>query len=194
MKHHDFMQQYLDQGYWEQVRETITACGIFQLINAFNRKVVGAEIGIKEGMNCIALLEMCPNIEKLIGIDPFIPYQDLGYFWSEEEQESIYQYMLKNVRVRNCEDRFEHRRMTSMDAVGTLEDNSLDFVFIDGEHTGNAIQAELTAYLPKLVSGGIMSGHDYDKVGSAVQSWVAANQPGSCVKHIPNSSWYFIKH
>ena len=190
----DYMQDYIDSGNWESIRENITACGLFHLITAFDRPVRGIEIGIKEGMNSIAFLEMCPNIEKLVGIDPFAPYVDLGYHWTEEEQESIYQHMLKNVKMRNCDDRFEHIRTPGLDAVDQFEDDSIDFVFVDGEHTAEVVKAELTAYWPKLKSGGIMSGHDFDKIGHAVRAWREANDIESPLEHIAHTSWYFIKN
>lgn len=187
------MQDYLDAGSWESVREHITACGLYPLLNAFDKPIRGVEIGIKEGMNSIALLEMCPNIVKLTGIDPFAPYVDLGYQWTEEEQESIYEHMLKNIKVRNCEDRFEHIRLPSIDAVTQFDDNSLDFVFIDGEHTAEVIKSEMSAYWPKLVKNGVMSGHDFDKIGTAVHQWCSENSIESDIHQLANSSWYFTK-
>lgn len=191
--HKDYMQEYIDNGSWESIRENITSCGLFPSIKAFDRPVRGIEVGIKEGLNSIALLEMCPNIVKLVGVDPFAPYVDLGYQWTEEEQESIYQLMLKNVKLRNCEDRFEHKRLTGLDAAALFDDNSVDFVFIDSEHTAEAVTAELNAYWPKLTQGGIMSGHDFDKIGTAVHKWRSDNSIESEIHFVQHSSWYFTK-
>ena len=193
-RHKDFMQDYLDSNRWESVREHITACGLFPVLNAFGKPIQGVEIGIKEGMNSIALLEMCPNISKLTGVDPFAPYVDLGYQWTEEEQESIYEYMQKNIKTRGCESRFEHVRSTGLEAVTQFKDASLDFVFIDAEHTSAAVKAELSAYWPKLSTGGIMSGHDFDKIGTAVHEWRSENSIESEIVFIQHSSWYFPKN
>ena len=193
MQHNDFMQDYLSTDTWDNVRANITASGIFPLINQFTDPVYGIEIGIKEGMNSIALLEMCPNIEKLTGIDPFAPYVDLGYQWSVEEQDTIYNYMLKNVKLRNCEHRFNHIRAKSLDVVDQFQDNSVHFVFIDGEHTADIVNAELDAYWPKLVVGGIMSGHDFDKIGHAVRTWRELNNIEMPLEQLAHTSWYFIK-
>ncbi len=190
----DYMKEFIDTGAWETIRENITACGLFPVIQKREHDVVGVEIGIKEGTNSIALLEMCPNIKKLYGVDPFISYNDLGYQWSAEEQETIYQHMLKNIERRNCQDRFEHYRATSLDAVSKFEDNSLDFVFIDGEHTASLVKQELDAYWAKLVHGGIMSGHDFDKIGNAVIAWRKENNIETDLHHLVHSSWYFIKN
>lgn len=194
MRHRDFMQEYIDADTWDSVRSNITACGLFPVINQFDHPIHCIEIGIKEGMNSIALLEMCPNIETLTGIDPFAPYVDLGYQWSVEEQDTIYNYMLKNIKLRNCEHRFNHIRAKSLDVVDQFQDNSIHVVFIDGEHTAAMVKAELDAYWPKLAAGGIMSGHDFDKIGHAVRSWCELNNIESPLEHLVHTSWYFIKH
>ena len=58
-------------------------------------------------------------------------------------------------------------RMPSLDAVHDFEDGSLDFVYLDGDHEFSSVTADLTAWLPKLRPGGIMSGHDYVRRNAA---------------------------
>ena len=41
------------------------------------------------------------------------------------------------------------------------KDQSLDFVFIDTEHTLETTRKEIAAFLPKMKIGGIMGGHDF---------------------------------
>lgn len=45
-------------------------------------------------------------------------------------------------------------------AAGLYADESLDFVFIDGDHRMEHVLADLQAWWPKLIPGGIMAGHD----------------------------------
>lgn len=49
----------------------------------------------------------------------------------------------------------------------------LDFFYIDGDHTYEAVKRDIQAFLPKMRPGGIMCGHDYrgenDGVGRAVR-------------------------
>lgn len=42
-----------------------------------------------------------------------------------------------------------------------FEDGSLDFVFIDADHSYEAVKQDIEAWYPKVRSGGIVSGHDY---------------------------------
>ena len=42
-----------------------------------------------------------------------------------------------------------------------FNDDSLDFVFVDGDHSYEGCKADIEAWWPKLKKGGIMSGDDY---------------------------------
>lgn len=52
-------------------------------------------------------------------------------------------------------------KKNSIDAAKEVTDNSLDFVFIDADHTYNAVKEDLKAWVPKVRVGGIVAGHDY---------------------------------
>ena len=41
-------------------------------------------------------------------------------------------------------------------------DNSLMLLFIDGNHTYEALKQDIKLWLPKVKKGGVISGHDYD--------------------------------
>lgn len=51
--------------------------------------------------------------------------------------------------------------MDSVSASKNYQDNSLDFVFIDGDHSYEACKADILAWLPKMKHGSILAGHDY---------------------------------
>ena len=65
-----------------------------------------------------------------------------------------------------------------MDAVKTFEDNTLDFVYIDGDHQWPSVVLDLYWWHKKVRKGGIVAGHDYGQrhthVKQAVDGFVAA--------------------
>jgi predicted O-methyltransferase YrrM len=66
-------------------------------------------------------------------------------------------------------------RKTSMDAVKDFVDNSLDFVYIDGNHKFEYVVNDLAEWSKKVRPGGIVSGHDWIKM--ALSSTTKNNDP-----------------
>lgn len=100
-------------------------------------------------------------------------------------------------------------KKNSIDAAKEVVDSSLDFVFIDADHSYEAVKEDIEAWTPKVKKGGIVAGHDYYifKSGNrgvimAVDEFVKKNGykliiiPGN--RHLQNQDnrppcWYFIK-
>ena len=61
-------------------------------------------------------------------------------------------------------------KMTSLEAVKQFEDKSIDFVYIDGMHTYEAVKQDIKLWKPKIKLNGFIGGHDYylDSVKRAV--------------------------
>ncbi len=67
----------------------------------------------------------------------------------------------------------------SVDAAKTFPDGSVDFVYIDANHSYTYVLADLEAWWPKIKSGGLMAGddaHDRDELprntqGDCVIAW-----------------------
>ena len=55
-------------------------------------------------------------------------------------------------------------RSDSVEAAGLYEDESVDFVLLDGGHSYEQVKADITAWLPKVKKGGILAGDDYGHV------------------------------
>lgn len=79
-------------------------------------------------------------------------------------------------------DRAQIRRMPSVEAAAAVPDGSLDFVFIDADHTYEGVRADIAAWAGKVRKGGVVAGHDYASehegtsygVSRAVDEWIAA--------------------
>ena len=53
------------------------------------------------------------------------------------------------------------RRQTGVAASQAFTDLSLDFVYIDGDHSYEFVSTDIKAWWPRVKSGGILAGHDY---------------------------------
>jgi cephalosporin hydroxylase len=71
----------------------------------------------------------------------------------------LYERFLSNIdRVKQY---INPVRMDSAEAAKNYKDESLDFVFVDADHTYNGVMRDLNAWVPKIRVGGIIAGHDY---------------------------------
>ena len=120
---------------------------------------VGAEIGTSTGRYARVLCRTNPKM-KLYCIDPWTAYGDYV-----EANNLTGQVMLDNClikakeRLANCN--CEFIKAYSMDAVKNFTDNSLDFVYIDANHTFEFALNDIVEWSKKVKVGGIISGHDY---------------------------------
>jgi hypothetical protein len=155
-------------------------------------KGIGVEVGTFEGYNATNIIKYC-SFDKLYLIDPYRPYEDivggLGDF-DLKTWDALYQKVLSRVG-----DKAEIIRKPSLDAVKDFKDLSLDFVYLDGDHSGDNVLKEILTWLPKLKIGGVLGGHDIKEGGvlQAVTEWNIPN-PEYDEKIITEANdWWLIK-
>lgn len=127
---------------------------------------IGAEIGVLRGAVAKYLLGNMESLENLICVDPWVEYPDykkaIGKKKIEKTDfEDIYQKFLSN--VKKYKNKVTIYRMFSSEAARYIEDESLDFIFIDANHTYEYIKEDIELWYPKVKKGGLVSGHDYKK-------------------------------
>ncbi len=66
-----------------------------------------------------------------------------------------------HIKMMAFPDRYEILEMFSLDAAATFADESLDFIYLDADHSYEAVRADLAAWYPKLKPGGLIAGDDY---------------------------------
>lgn len=93
----------------------------------------------------------------------------------------------KNIKDNNVDQFITQIQRVSWEAAECLEDNSLDLVFLDADHTYEGVKKDIIAWLPKLKTNGILSGHDYFERSCGVSK--AVNDTLTNVKTIFNI-WY----
>jgi predicted O-methyltransferase YrrM len=122
----------------------------------------GAEIGTEAGKYAQVLCQAIPGL-KLYCIDPWLDYDDGGGYKDSVTQAKFNQY-LQETKTRLTQFDCEIIRDFSMNAVKKFEDNSLDFVYIDGNHRLDYVVNDLVWWTEKVRPGGIVAGHDYIKL------------------------------
>lgn len=82
-------------------------------------------------------------------------------------------------------------KMLSVEAAKLYDDGSLDFVFIDADHTKEGIAGDLKSWYPKIKVGGVLAGHDYDypQITEALKSFFE----GKRYEVIPPNTWVHYK-
>jgi hypothetical protein len=115
---------------------------------------VGVEIGTEKGQFADTLLRKIPGLD-LTCIDCWEPYE--GY--REKMGDRITRYE-QNARER-LGDRCKIVKAYSLDAAKDVPDESLDFVYIDGNHNFVNCAMDIDAWARKVKKGGLVMGHDY---------------------------------
>lgn len=168
--------------------------GLLEKISKMGPDIKGIEIGVSTGFNSYVMIEECPNISKIVGIDPFEAYQDWSSFVPQEHMDGVYNMFLEN--YEHMKDKFELIKLKSSAASTRLKDNEYDFLFIDGDHSMRAVLTDLDKYVPKVKTGGIIAGHDVglQGVNMALKSWCKRhNLDLGKVRLLENTSWFWIK-
>lgn len=133
--------------------------------------LIGAEIGIGWGTHASFYLSEL-DIDFVFLIDPYVAYKDERIM---RKLEIIRKFEKKaHERLDGYKHKIKWIKEKSADAAILIADNSLDFVYIDANHTYESVAEDISLYYPKVKKGGLLSGHDYDygSVKKAVDEFV----------------------
>lgn len=146
----------------------------------------GAELGVRKGATFLHLLQTCPRL-SLIGVDLWQPQpQNEGpqrWDYSGVDHEGAER------KVREGAARYGDRatliKASTDDAADLIADGSLDFVFIDADHSTQAVNDDIVNYRPKIRRGGWITGHDinWPEVREAVEAHFSDYKVG------PDNCW-----
>jgi predicted O-methyltransferase YrrM len=71
-----------------------------------------------------------------------------------------------------------------------FQDNSIEFCFIDANHTYEFVRKDIEAFLPKMKKGGVIAGHDYNEHHPGVIQ--AVNEIFKDVKYNPIEDTWIV--
>lgn len=118
------------------------------------------EIGSWEGESAVFMAERIKSSGKPIKfytIDIFEPYYHSA---SKNIVCADYKLFLRNIEP--LKSYINSIRGYSASCASQFLDKSIDFLFIDGDHSYQQVKMDILTWLPKIKDEGVIAGHDYD--------------------------------
>jgi hypothetical protein len=122
---------------------------------------VGVEVGVFTAQWSSRVLGGT-NVGKIYQIDPYKNFPDKEYRDGvnyRSDLDSIFKTAQNN--LSKYKGRYEFLRGTSDDFIQKFDDNSLEFVFIDGNHMFEYAKHDIELWYPKVKKGGLLIGDDF---------------------------------
>lgn len=190
------------QGTWDRVKY-VSAEGLIPVIKQHfegQDQITGIEIGIASGWNMHSFLTEIPNL-KLTGIDPFESFVEMrgtdNQLGLVEQATLDRHYYAASKNLEEFGDRASIIRAKSNDVFNTIQNNSIDYVFIDGDHRYEGALSDMVNFYPKVRKGGIFSGHDLhiSTVGQAIDKFILDVPELSYteMRVVRDNVWYWVK-
>ena len=161
---------------------------VYDMIAGTIRDGTFVEVGSWMGRSIAAMAEKNATA-KLFAVDTFKGSDEPAHRdVIQREGGSIRGVFNRNMAALGLTDRINVMETPSVNAASQFNDGALDAVFIDADHSFDAVKADIAAWLPKVKRGGILAGHDFDypEVKRAVDELLPhAMTKGRC--------WIYIK-
>ncbi len=169
------------------------------VLGALGLEGLGVEIGVQYGLFAAEILKHWPG--ELLCVDSWkhIPGQKDTANVSDEEHQRIYELAYK--RLSNY-GRVMLKRETSEEFLAKPHPHEWwDFVYLDADHSYEAVKEQLTRCIFLVKRGGVIAGHDYLDgehantqfgVKRAVDEWAAENDLTVLVTKDYPPSWLVV--
>lgn len=162
----------------------------------------GAEIGVDRGYFSEVICLANPNLH-LFSIDSWSTssFEDAlnTSSFMQKQYDIHYKSTLNRLAKFNC----QVVRKASLTAIEDFADNSLDFVYIDANHSFVNVADDIYRWEKKVKPGGIVAGHDYEHfppskdnhVKHVIDAYVKAFEisPYFELGQDKHHSWFWIK-
>ena len=112
---------------------------------------LGAELGLRKGSTYLYMLQYCPEL-TLIGVDCWA--DGLGH----QEVDAAEKMVRDGAKKYGARARII--KGWTVQVAEQIDDGTLDFIFVDADHSYESVKADLLAWMPKVKKGGWIIGHD----------------------------------
>lgn len=140
------------------------------------------EVGSYLGRSTRVLADNTPG--KVYALDDWYGPRDVDWM-TEEHRAGIYDQFLLN--MAGVDDKVIPVRADHNQVVHIYE--APDMVFIDGDHEFENVKRDIDRWLPQVVPGGLISGHDAEKPGVAK----AIREAFGAVAVVPGTSIWWVE-
>ena len=135
-----------------------------EMMGQLPKRQVGAEVGVLRGGFSAAILAFAkPKHLTLIDLwkhQDQVVYDDLVNV-SDKSQEGTYRYVLRRFKKEIARKQVTVRRGYSAAIMETMPADSLDWLYLDANHSFECVLEDLTAARRIVKPDGIIMGHDY---------------------------------
>ena len=124
------------------------------------------ELGAWKGKSSAFLVVEAYNKSPKIEVHIVDTWGGNPFDGSEDQSTDAYSKFTSNMSLLARP--YQAHRMTTNEAAGLFKDESLDAVFIDADHSYEAVKMDIENWMPKVRKGGMLAGHDYNSAWPGV--------------------------
>lgn len=121
------------------------------------KNAIGAELGVCKGDNAQQLYKITKP-QKLYLVDIWIKDETT---YKYHPPELYYDDWYELVKSKFPYDNVKVLKMNTLDFLESLEDESLDWVYLDSDHMYSHFSKEIALSIKKVKKGGCVAGHDF---------------------------------
>jgi hypothetical protein len=122
-----------------------------------------AEVGVYKGNFARQILRDCPTIEKYYMLDPWRHLDD----WNKPANVANKRFREFKQEALDTTEFAAQKRVVlegrTVDVSDEIPDQSLDFAYVDGDHTLRGITIDLIRIWPKIKDAGVLAGDDFTR-------------------------------
>lgn len=176
--------------------------------------ISAAEIGVFRGdYSAVIIRDLSPTYLLLVDAWRSFPQAEYTDILNNKTDKQWLELARKVKRRFSDNPAVCFRRALSVEASVKTPDGSLDFIYIDANHSYDGCLSDLKAWYPKLRDGGVMAGHDwgcpskgkehdladiqansiYPGVSRAVHDFLRGDLSPVLFTHEKAASFYFLK-
>jgi len=156
---------------------------------------VMVEVGTWRGASAERWLRQ--GVARIVMVDPYVPQANASWegrcTWLQ--MDDAYRQARWRLSTWLWTGQARFLTMHSLEAVKGAKDESLDAVYLDGDHYQESVEADLQAWWPKVKPGGVLIGDDYllhRWWGPGVIAAFDAFQPKDCASRRQHGRWMVL--